>query len=94
MDSVFFQTSLFSRPSQCDGCDATVSDAPLPLHFIGGASVAHRERLYTAAGAVSRHVIDDLRGGGRRAVTQVLISPPNPPALHCGESPYAYFILI
>ncbi|GBP84715.1 hypothetical protein EVAR_32341_1 [Eumeta japonica] len=41
MDSVFFQTSLFSRASQCDGCDATVSDAPLPLHFIGGASVAH-----------------------------------------------------
>ncbi|GBP77658.1 hypothetical protein EVAR_57043_1 [Eumeta japonica] len=41
MDSVFFQTSLFSRASQCDGCNATVPDAPLPLHFIGGASVAH-----------------------------------------------------
>ncbi|GBP94913.1 hypothetical protein EVAR_100631_1 [Eumeta japonica] len=41
MDSVFFQTSLFSRALQCDGWLATVSDAPLPLHFIGGASVAH-----------------------------------------------------
>ncbi|GBP28588.1 hypothetical protein EVAR_85787_1 [Eumeta japonica] len=41
MDSVFFQISLFSRASQCDGWLATVSDAPLPLHFIGGASVAH-----------------------------------------------------
>ncbi|GBP89559.1 hypothetical protein EVAR_58219_1 [Eumeta japonica] len=38
MDSVFFQTSLFSRASQCDGCNATVSDAPLPLHFIGDGS--------------------------------------------------------
>ncbi|GBP37694.1 hypothetical protein EVAR_23743_1 [Eumeta japonica] len=41
MDSVFFQTSLFSRALQGDGWLATVSDAPLPLHFIGGASVAH-----------------------------------------------------
>ncbi|GBP14760.1 hypothetical protein EVAR_74667_1, partial [Eumeta japonica] len=40
MDSVFFQT-LLSRASQDDGWLATVSDAPLPLHFIGGASVAH-----------------------------------------------------
>ncbi|GBP36853.1 hypothetical protein EVAR_96099_1 [Eumeta japonica] len=29
------------RALQCDGWLATVSDAPLPLHFIGGASVAH-----------------------------------------------------
>ncbi|GBP64927.1 hypothetical protein EVAR_49221_1 [Eumeta japonica] len=29
MDSVFFQTSLFSRALQCDGWLATVSDAPL-----------------------------------------------------------------
>ncbi|GBP58686.1 hypothetical protein EVAR_97089_1 [Eumeta japonica] len=41
MDSVFFQTSLLSRALQGDGWLATVSDAPLPLHFIGGASVAH-----------------------------------------------------
>ncbi|GBP14912.1 hypothetical protein EVAR_75487_1 [Eumeta japonica] len=41
MDSVFFQTSLFSRALQCDGWLATMSDAPLPLHFIGGGSVAH-----------------------------------------------------
>ncbi|GBP83306.1 hypothetical protein EVAR_57568_1 [Eumeta japonica] len=40
MDSVFFQT-LLSRASQDDGWLATVSDAPLPPHFIGGASVAH-----------------------------------------------------
>ncbi|GBP61938.1 hypothetical protein EVAR_44994_1 [Eumeta japonica] len=40
MDSVFFQT-LLSRALQDDGWLATVSDAPLPLHFIGGASVAH-----------------------------------------------------
>ncbi|GBP59905.1 hypothetical protein EVAR_44581_1 [Eumeta japonica] len=39
MDSVFFQT-LLSRALQGDGW-LTVSDAPLPLHFIGGASVAH-----------------------------------------------------
>ncbi|GBP41380.1 hypothetical protein EVAR_84724_1 [Eumeta japonica] len=45
MDSVFFQTSLFSRASQCDGWLATVPDAPLPLHFIGGASVSHVEGL-------------------------------------------------
>ncbi|GBP49996.1 hypothetical protein EVAR_37082_1 [Eumeta japonica] len=32
------------RASQCDGWLATVSDAPLPLHFIGGASVAHGTR--------------------------------------------------
>ncbi|GBP60291.1 hypothetical protein EVAR_91573_1 [Eumeta japonica] len=31
------------RASQYDGWLATVSDAPLPLHFIGGASVAHFE---------------------------------------------------
>ncbi|GBP68798.1 hypothetical protein EVAR_36560_1 [Eumeta japonica] len=34
-------TSLFSRASQYDGWLATVPDAPLPLHFIGGACVAH-----------------------------------------------------
>ncbi|GBP62936.1 hypothetical protein EVAR_95891_1 [Eumeta japonica] len=45
MDSVFFQTSLFSRALQCDGWLATVSDAPLSLHFIDGASVAHERRL-------------------------------------------------
>ncbi|GBP22939.1 hypothetical protein EVAR_95339_1 [Eumeta japonica] len=33
--------TLLSRASQDDGWLATVSDAPLPLHFIGGASVAH-----------------------------------------------------
>ncbi|GBP89868.1 hypothetical protein EVAR_65757_1 [Eumeta japonica] len=38
-------TSLFSRASHYDGWLATVSDAPLPLHFIGGASVAHIIRL-------------------------------------------------
>ncbi|GBP92174.1 ATP-binding cassette sub-family G member 4 [Eumeta japonica] len=33
--------TLLSRASQDDGWLATVSDAPLPLHFMGGASVAH-----------------------------------------------------
>ncbi|GBP93444.1 hypothetical protein EVAR_89794_1 [Eumeta japonica] len=32
--------TLLSRASQDDGWLATVSDAPLPLHFMGGASVA------------------------------------------------------
>ncbi|GBP43737.1 hypothetical protein EVAR_29719_1 [Eumeta japonica] len=35
--------TLLSRASQDDGWLATVSDAPLPLHFMGGASVAHAE---------------------------------------------------
>ncbi|GBP47290.1 hypothetical protein EVAR_38054_1 [Eumeta japonica] len=39
-DGQRFQTSLLSRALQGDGWLATVSDAPLPLHFIGGASVA------------------------------------------------------
>ncbi|GBP65952.1 hypothetical protein EVAR_50301_1 [Eumeta japonica] len=38
-DHVF--PTLLSRASQDDGWLATVSDAPLPLHFMGGASVAH-----------------------------------------------------
>ncbi|GBP37704.1 hypothetical protein EVAR_23753_1 [Eumeta japonica] len=33
MDSVFFQTSLFSRALQGDGWLATVSDAPLPAFY-------------------------------------------------------------
>ncbi|GBP10030.1 Insulin-degrading enzyme [Eumeta japonica] len=33
--------SLFQPSFIGDGWGATVSDAPLPLHFIGGASVAH-----------------------------------------------------
>ncbi|GBP40240.1 hypothetical protein EVAR_37641_1 [Eumeta japonica] len=39
--SGLIQPTLLSRALQGDGWLATVSDAPLPLHFIGGASVAH-----------------------------------------------------
>ncbi|GBP46133.1 hypothetical protein EVAR_26578_1 [Eumeta japonica] len=52
-----FQTSLFSRASQFDGWLATVSDAPLPLHFIGGASVAHVSCIHFNWGGVSMHFI-------------------------------------
>ncbi|GBP05362.1 Receptor-type guanylate cyclase gcy-13 [Eumeta japonica] len=62
MDSVFFQTSLFSRALQCDGWLATVSDAPLPLHFIGGASVAHHDKPSVADSVVLTTVaLSDLR---------------------------------
>ncbi|GBP50998.1 hypothetical protein EVAR_37155_1 [Eumeta japonica] len=57
MDSVFFQTSLFSRALQGDGWLATVSDAPLPLHFIGGASVAHVSCIHFNWGGVAMHLI-------------------------------------
>ncbi|GBP22727.1 hypothetical protein EVAR_13517_1 [Eumeta japonica] len=57
MDSVFFQTSLLSRALQGDGWLATVSDAPLPLHFIGGASVAHVSCIHFNWGGVAMHLI-------------------------------------
>ncbi|GBP65547.1 hypothetical protein EVAR_87523_1 [Eumeta japonica] len=50
-------TSLFSRASQYDGCNATVPDAPLPLHFIGGASVAHVSSIHFNWGGVAMHFI-------------------------------------
>ncbi|GBP75004.1 hypothetical protein EVAR_82422_1 [Eumeta japonica] len=56
MDSVFFQT-LLSRALQDDGWLATVSDAPLPLHFIGGASVAHVSCIHFNWGGVAMHLI-------------------------------------
>ncbi|GBP84721.1 hypothetical protein EVAR_32347_1 [Eumeta japonica] len=41
-DGQRFLSDFFIQPSfTCDGYDATVSNAPLPPHFIGGASVAH-----------------------------------------------------
>ncbi|GBP61077.1 hypothetical protein EVAR_48576_1 [Eumeta japonica] len=57
MDSVFFQTSLFSRALQGDGWLVTVSDAPLPLHFISGASVAHVSCIHFNWGGVAMHLI-------------------------------------
>ncbi|GBP48088.1 hypothetical protein EVAR_74593_1 [Eumeta japonica] len=57
MDSVFFFQTLLSRASQDDGWLATVSDAPLPLHFMGGASVAHVSCIHFNLGGVAMHLI-------------------------------------
>ncbi|GBP52131.1 hypothetical protein EVAR_21262_1 [Eumeta japonica] len=46
--------TLLSRALQDDGWLATVSDAPLPPYFIGGASVAHWRFLWARASVPAR----------------------------------------
>ncbi|GBP25803.1 hypothetical protein EVAR_94823_1 [Eumeta japonica] len=47
-----FQTSLFSRASQYDGCNATVSDALLLLHFIGKTDGSKMSLIYRRAAVI------------------------------------------
>ncbi|GBP40068.1 hypothetical protein EVAR_33641_1 [Eumeta japonica] len=55
--SILISETLLSRASQDDGWLATVSDAPLPLHFMGGASVAHVSCIHFNWGGVAMHLI-------------------------------------
>ncbi|GBP19836.1 hypothetical protein EVAR_75129_1 [Eumeta japonica] len=58
------EITLLSRASQDDGWLATVSDAPLPPYFIGGASVAHKCIGSLARGASTPLYWVQVRDGG------------------------------
>ncbi|GBP67613.1 hypothetical protein EVAR_98667_1 [Eumeta japonica] len=69
----FFQT-LLSRALQGDGWLATVSDAPLPLHFIGGASVAHHYTSGHGTAVASADTSTTIFEVGRRRTPPVVLT--------------------
>ncbi|GBP60267.1 hypothetical protein EVAR_14029_1 [Eumeta japonica] len=66
--------TLLSRASQDDGWLATVSDAPLPLHFIGGASVAHHYTSGHGTAVASADTSTTIFEVGRRRTPPVVLT--------------------
>ncbi|GBP24675.1 hypothetical protein EVAR_15881_1 [Eumeta japonica] len=64
--------TLLSRALQDDGWLATVSDAPLPLHFIGGASVAHHYTSGHGTAVASADTSTTIFEVGRRRTPPVV----------------------